>query len=80
MAEQIDALKDDLSELTRTVSRLAKAGYADARDVVQDSAGEARDAARRSAGDIEVAVRKNPLQAALIAAGVGFAIGLMARR
>ena len=80
IAEQIDTLKGDINELTKTVSRLVKSGYADAKDAVEETAGDAKDAARQSAGDIETVVRKNPLQAALIAAGVGFAIGLMARR
>lgn len=80
LAEQVETLRKDISELTRTVSRLAKAGVSDAQDAVRETASDARDIARRSAGDVEAAVRDNPLQAALIAAGIGFAIGIMARR
>lgn len=80
LSAQFETLRSDLTDLTDTVSRLAKAGYSDAKGVVQEQAGEATQAARRQAGELEATVRENPLQAALIAAGVGFAIGLMARR
>ncbi|MGD9867648.1 MAG: YqjD family protein [Hyphomicrobiales bacterium] len=80
LAAQIDTLRDDLSRLTDTVSRLTRSGIADAQDLARQKAGEARDMATQQIGEVEDMVRRNPLQAALIAVGLGFLIGAMSRR
>jgi len=41
---------------------------------------QAQDIAAEKLGEIETAIRRNPIQAAAIAAGVGFVLALIARR
>jgi ElaB/YqjD/DUF883 family membrane-anchored ribosome-binding protein len=41
---------------------------------------QVQDKAKETLGDIEVAIRRNPTQGALIAAGVGFVVGLLLTR
>jgi ElaB/YqjD/DUF883 family membrane-anchored ribosome-binding protein len=69
----VDDLKSELSQLASTVQKLAA-----------DQFGEAAEAAQQQAAnkvsDLEVAIRKNPTQAAAVAAGIGFLIGLVLTR
>lgn len=80
LAAQVETLRDDLSRLTGTVTRLTRSGISDARDMAREKAGEVKDAASASIGEVENMVRRNPLQAALIAIGLGFLIGALSRR
>ncbi|MEC9368860.1 MAG: DUF883 C-terminal domain-containing protein [Pseudomonadota bacterium] len=80
LAAQVEALRDDLSRLTSTVGRLTRSGISDAQTIAKEKVGEARDAAMQSVGEVEDMVRRNPLQAALIAIGLGFLIGALSRR
>jgi ElaB/YqjD/DUF883 family membrane-anchored ribosome-binding protein len=41
---------------------------------------QVQDKAKETLGDIEAAIRRNPTQGALIAAGVGFVVGLLLTR
>jgi len=43
-------------------------------------ADQAQQVATEKLGDLETAIRRNPLRAAAIAAGVGFVLALIARR
>jgi ElaB/YqjD/DUF883 family membrane-anchored ribosome-binding protein len=60
------ALRTDIANLAESVKRLAT-------EQVQDKAKE-------TLGDVEAAIRRNPTQGALIAAGVGFVVGLIITR
>ena len=44
------------------------------------SVGDVQDMAKERVSDIEASIRRNPSQAALIAAGVGFVFGFILRR
>lgn len=69
LADQIDAIRADIENLTSTVGRIAG-----------KQLNRAQDKAIASASDAEEAIRRNPLQAVAIAVGVGFLFGVLTRR
>lgn len=69
LREDLDALRSDIASLAGSVGNLAKERFGDA-------VGDAQDAANRKMNDVEHAIRSNPTQATLIAAGVGFLLGM----
>lgn len=69
LADQIDAIRADLQNLTSTVGRIANKQINRAQDKAMETANEA-----------EEAIRRNPLQAVAIAAGLGFLFGVFTRR
>lgn len=69
LAKQIDAIRADLQNLTSTVGRIANKQLNRAQDKAMETANEA-----------EEAIRRNPLQAVAIAAGLGFLFGVFTRR
>ncbi len=69
LANQIDAIRADLQNLTSTVGRIAKGQVNRAQDKAMETATEA-----------EEAIKRNPLQAVAIAAGLGFLFGALTRR
>jgi ElaB/YqjD/DUF883 family membrane-anchored ribosome-binding protein len=69
LANQVDAIRADLQNLTSTVSRIANKQISRAQDKAIETASEA-----------EEAIRRNPLQAVAIAAGLGFLFGVFTRR
>jgi len=69
LANQIDAIRADVQNLTSTVGRMANKQINRAQDKAMETAYEA-----------EEAIRRNPLQAVAIAAGLGFLFGVFTRR
>ncbi len=69
LANQIEAIRADLQNLTSTVSRIANKQINRAQDKALDAANEA-----------EEAIRRNPLSAVAIAVGLGFLFGVFTRR
>ena len=69
LAAQIDAIRADMQNLTSTVSRIANAQM-----------GRAQEKAMETAQDAQEAIKRNPLQAVAIAAGLGFLFGVFTRR
>ena len=69
LANQIDAIRADLQNLTSTVGRVAN-----------KQINRAQDKAMQSAYEAEEAIRRNPLQAVAIAAALGFLFGVFTRR
>ena len=69
LASQIDAIRADIQNLTSTVGRIANKQMKGAQDKAIEAAGEA-----------EEAIRRNPLSAVAIAAGLGFLFGVFTRR
>ena len=69
LADQIEAIRADIQNLTSTVSRMANKQINRAQETAAETAHEA-----------EEAIRRNPLQAVAIAAGVGFLFGVLTRR
>lgn len=69
LADEIEAIRADIQNLTSTVSRIAN-----------DKLHSAQAGAMESAKEAEDAIRRNPLQAVAIAIGVGFLFGVMTRR
>lgn len=73
VTDNYEALRRDVTELASSVKRLADAELGIAATQVQD-------AAVKGAGQVEASIRRNPTQAALIAAGAGFLVGLLIAR
>ena len=69
IADQIDAIRTDLQNLTSTVGRIAN-----------KQLNRAQDKAIATASEAEEVIRRNPLQAVAIAIGVGFLFGVLTRR
>jgi ElaB/YqjD/DUF883 family membrane-anchored ribosome-binding protein len=69
LANQIEAIRADLQNLTSTVGRIAN-----------KQVNRAQDRARETAYEAEEAIRRNPLQAVAIAVGLGFLFGVFTRR
>ncbi len=69
LANQIDAIRADLQNLSSTVGRMANKQINRAQDKALDAANEA-----------EAAIRRNPLSAVAIAVGLGFLFGVFTRR
>ncbi len=72
-ADSYDTIKADLSHLTDTVKKMAT-------EQMGSAVGGAQDQVKQKLGDMESMIRKNPTQAALVAAGVGFLVGLVMSR
>ena len=73
VVDQIALLRSDLSGIANTVTDLAK-------EQLGETAGDIRDVAEDKANDIKSAIRAKPMQSAAIAAGIGFAVGLLMTR
>ncbi len=73
VGDNVQALRDDISSLAESVKRLAS-------EQLGSSVEDLQDKAKEKVGDVEAAIRRNPSQAALIAAGVGFVFGLILSR
>lgn len=73
VGDNVQALRDDIASLAESVKRLAAEQLGSS---VEDIQGKAKE----KVGDIESAIRRNPSQAALIAAGIGFVFGLILSR
>jgi ElaB/YqjD/DUF883 family membrane-anchored ribosome-binding protein len=69
LAEQIEAIRSDVQNLTSTLRRVAGKQVGNAQGVAMEKAHEA-----------EEAIRQNPLSAVAIAAGLGFLFGVFTRR
>ena len=69
LADEIEAIRADIQNLTSTVGRIAN-----------DQLNRAQAGAMDSAKEAEDAIRRNPLQAVAIAIGVGFLFGILTRR
>jgi ElaB/YqjD/DUF883 family membrane-anchored ribosome-binding protein len=69
LAAQIDAIRADMQNLTSTVSRIAG-----------KQMNRAQGKATETAQEAEEAIKRNPLQAVAIAAGLGFLFGVFTRR
>ncbi len=66
---QIEAIRSDIQSLSSTVGRIANKQF-----------GRAQDKAMETAAEAEEAIRRNPLSAMAIAAGLGFLFGVFTRR
>lgn len=73
VSDNVQALREDIASLAESVKRLAAEQLGSSVEDVQDKAKE-------KISDVEAAIRRNPSQAALIAAGVGFVFGLILSR
>ena len=71
--DTVETLKTDLGKLSETVKALASEQFGSVADKVQVKAAT-------TVTDLESAIRRNPTQAAVMAAGVGFLIGLVLTR
>ncbi len=70
VSDDFAAIRSDLSQLAESVRNLAADGLGTSVEGIQAKATE-------KISEAEKAIRRNPTQAALIAAGVGFLVGLI---
>lgn len=91
LAKQIEQLRTDMAEITRTLADLTKGQVTELRSRAEQRAAELRARGRAAANDVaesarglehdaEDYVRQKPLQALAIAAGLGLLVGLLTRR
>lgn len=73
VGDNIQALRDDIAGLAASVKNLAAEQLGTS---VEDIQGKAMEKVE----DVEAVIRRKPAQAALIAAGIGFAVGLILSR
>ena len=73
VSDQIALLRKDLSGLAETVTGMTKAEIA-------EKIGDAQTVAADKASELQANIRSNPMQAAAIAAGIGFVLGLLLTR
>jgi ElaB/YqjD/DUF883 family membrane-anchored ribosome-binding protein len=73
VGDNVQALREDISSLAESVKRLAS-------EQLGSSVGDVQDMAKEKISDIEASIRRNPSQAALVAAGIGFVFGLILSR
>ncbi len=73
VSDSVATLRADIAALADSVKHLAAEQIGASAEDVQGKAAE-------TLGDIEAAIRRNPTQAALIAAGLGFIVGLILSR
>ena len=69
LADQLARIREDLQNLTSTVSLIAS-----------KQLGRAQDKAIETANQVDTAIRQNPLSALAIAAALGFLLGVFTRR
>jgi ElaB/YqjD/DUF883 family membrane-anchored ribosome-binding protein len=69
LTNRIADIRDDLQKLISMVGRLANSQLS-----------HAQDATAKTAEDVEEAIRRNPVSALAIAAGLGFLFGIFMRR
>jgi len=73
VGDNVTALREDIASLAASVKRLASEQIGTSVEDVQEKAME-------KVGDLEAAIRRNPSQSAMIAAGVGLLLGLILAR
>lgn len=66
VSDNLAALRQDIAGLAQSVTRLASTTVAEAPELARES--------------FEAAIRRNPLQSTLIAAGAGFVLALIVTR
>lgn len=91
LAKQIEQLRADVSEITKTLRELSKGEATELRSRAEQRAAELRSQGSQVADDIAAEVsdlerkvgenmQQRPLQTLAIAAGLGLLIGLLTRR
>lgn len=84
LQQQISTLRDDISQLTETVTKYgkaqARAGINSVREAGAQRLSQAEDFATRTVADTEEYVRTHPAASVGMAAGLGFLVGLMTTR
>lgn len=73
LRQSYDALRKDVSDLTKSLRELSQ-------ENLQSAAHDASAVAKKGVSKVEKTIRASPTQSALVAAGIGFMIGLMMRR
>lgn len=88
---QFHIVRDDLATLTRLLREVGEAEAGEKRDAAlaeavalldksRSALDEGRARVRQATASIEDHIKEKPVQAALIALGVGFLVGMMSRR
>ena len=78
--ESVGSKSGSVSGTMESVATSASAAMTSAGEQVADAAGQAQIVAQEQLDRLSASIRKNPIQAAGIAAGAGFLLALLARR
>lgn len=73
VSDNVTALREDIANLAASVKRLASEQIGTSVEDVQEKAME-------KVNDLESTIRRHPSQSAMIAAGIGFVVGLILAR
>ncbi len=68
------------SSVGESISSSASAAMSSAGEHISDVAGQAQGVAQEQLDKLSASIRKNPIQSAGIAAGIGFMLALLARK
>ncbi len=77
---RVEDAAEDVEKGTERFASKANEAAKEALHQGKELAGQAQEAAQSAVSTIEDRIRKHPIQSALVAAGAGFLIALMARR
>ena len=84
MSESPDSTPAGKREQVRESAKKVGEGFSEMRDVAKDAAKEvagiSKERATELAGELENYIREKPIQAVLIATGVGVVLGMLLRR
>ena len=80
VGSMVDNLKDSAVEMGHNISDAAREKYGEVRDQASQYYKMGRDKASELEDGVETFIKEKPVQALLIAAGVGLLVGLMWRR
>jgi ElaB/YqjD/DUF883 family membrane-anchored ribosome-binding protein len=79
-AEKAKSGIDNIKSAVKNVANTAGDGAENAVETIKQTYHDAKDAAQQNFGDIERQIREKPVQATLIAAGVGFLVATLLTR
>ncbi|MDX1625445.1 MAG: hypothetical protein R3323_02920 [Wenzhouxiangellaceae bacterium] len=80
LKKEFSALKGELSEIGRTVSRIAHAAKDEGQERIRDAAEHSRERARQTVSALEKEVEERPMTSLAMALGIGFILGKLLDR
>ena len=75
LQEQLDNLRKDFAEVTKTLREMTSAYAKDSQDRVKVAAGQAQDQVKESFGKVQSEVESHPYSSMAVAFGVGLVLG-----
>ncbi len=73
-------IRDTVQQMGSTAKDMAQAGWESARDTAADYLDKGREKATELEETLEIQIRSRPIRSILIAAGIGFLVGMVLKR